>query len=154
MLGFSLGVIVGRKLKADSVVAPEDGLSMTPETTKETKEMAKAIENAVEQVIKDLEERTMVAVRLLDEAEEKIAHLKNMLDVYEGQVLEESKSAGQSHGQSHEQSHEQSEKKSERNYVTKAEQSSKPEISNERMFSKSMLLFSVGGRRVKHTGNR
>ena len=110
MLGFSLGVIAGRKLKANSLVSLEDGQSAPGDMTKDktnnrmnnrtknttmemtqavTNDMTKAIENAGEQVIKDLEERTMVAVRLLDEAEEKIARLKNMLGIYEEQVLEE-----------------------------------------------------------------
>ena len=110
MLGFSLGVTVGDKLKADSPMSLKAQPSATRDetegktrgktnirinnktnnkTTDMTQDMTRAIENAGEQVIKDLEERTMVAVRLLDEAEEKIARLKNMLGIYEEQVLEE-----------------------------------------------------------------
>jgi hypothetical protein len=78
LLGFSLGVTGGGKLKADSSASREDEELKTQDTVED---MTKAIENAAKQVIKDLEERTMVAVRLLDEAEEKIARLKGMLDV-------------------------------------------------------------------------
>lgn len=78
LLGFSLGVTGGGKLKADSSASREDEELKTQDTVED---MTKAIENAAKQVIKDLEERTMVAVRLLDEAEGKIARLKDMLDV-------------------------------------------------------------------------
>lgn len=90
MLGFSLGVIVGRKLKEDSTISLADEVSATQDMAEDmTKDMTNAIENAAEQVIKDLEERTEVAVRLLDEAEEKIAGLKDMLRVYDEYVFDE-----------------------------------------------------------------
>ncbi len=86
ILGFSLGVIVGRKLKPDAEVSVEDETSATKDMAQD---MIKAIEDAGKQVIKDLEERTMIAVKLLDEAEGEIARLKDMLDVCEEQVVEE-----------------------------------------------------------------
>jgi len=86
VLGFSLGVTTGCKMKANSSVSPgDDALKVQGEA----ENMTKAIENAAKQVIKDLEERTMVAVKLLDEAEAKIARLKDMLNVYEDYVLDE-----------------------------------------------------------------
>lgn len=173
MLGFSLGVIAGRKLKADSLVSLEDGqsalgdmtkdktnnrinnrttdktndmttdmaMAMTVNTAKDkTNDMTKAIENAGKQVIKDLEERTMVAVGLLDEAEEKIARLKNMLDIYEEQVLEEQVSEEQT-------SQDECYAKDESKQELPADQPSQTVITDETASAKKhALVFQLAGK--------
>jgi hypothetical protein len=80
VLGFSLGVTANRKLKEDSGIILKTKKSPPPDMADD---MTEAIENAAEQVIGVLEKRTAIAAKLLDEAEEKIALLKDILEAHE-----------------------------------------------------------------------